>query len=59
MRVAQPGLGAVIKVGGVMRKRYRSVRPSEMINIDLEGQVLEEVGAVGELVVDCETRGSG
>lgn len=59
MRVAQPGLGAVIKVGEVMRKRYRSVRPSEMINIDLEGQTLKEVGVGGELVVDCETRGSG
>jgi len=42
-----------------MRKRYRSVRPSEMINIDLEGQTLKEVGVGGELVVDCETRGSG
>lgn len=58
LRVERPGLAAVVKVGGVVKKRSRSVRPSEMINIELEGRALRDAGVSGELVVDCETRGS-
>jgi thioredoxin reductase len=56
MRVEHPGLGAVVKVGGMMRKRYRSVRPSEMITIEIEGKRLREVGVKKALTIDCETR---
>jgi thioredoxin reductase len=59
MRVARPGLKATVKVGDFLRKRYRSVRPSEMIVLDIKGDALEEAGLKGELRVDCEMRGSG
>lgn len=59
LRVERPGLDAVVKVGGVARQRFRSVRPSEMISIDLDGKKLGGAGLEGELVVDCESRGSG
>jgi NADPH-dependent 2,4-dienoyl-CoA reductase/sulfur reductase-like enzyme len=57
MRVTRPGLKATVKVGDVLRKRFRSVRPSEMVILDIKGDKLRE-GAVGEeLVVDCEIKG--
>jgi len=59
MRVAEPGMKATVKVGGVMSKRYRTVRPSEMIILDIKAEKLKESGVGEELVVDCETRGSG
>jgi hypothetical protein len=59
MRVAEPGMKATVKVGGVMSKRYRTVRPSEMIILDVKGDRLKESGVGEELVVDCETKGSG
>lgn len=58
MRVERPGLGAVIKAGDAKRRRFRSVRPSEMIDIDLQGKALADAGVTGELVVDCDSRGS-
>jgi thioredoxin reductase len=58
MRVARPGLKATVKVGDVLRKRFRSVRPSEMIVLDLKGEALKEAETGGELRVDCEMRGS-
>ena len=57
MRVTRPGLKATVKVGGVVWKRYRSVRPSEMIVLDIKGEALEQAGLAGELVVDCEIKG--
>jgi NADPH-dependent 2,4-dienoyl-CoA reductase/sulfur reductase-like enzyme len=59
MRVARPGLKATVKVGGVLSKRFRSVRPSEMIVLDLDGSRLKEVGIEGELVVGCDIREGG
>jgi thioredoxin reductase len=59
MRVEQPGLGATVKVGSVVTKRYRSVRPSEMVTIDVKGQRLKEAGMSRELVIDCDIKGSG
>lgn len=59
MRVTQPGLKATVKVGDVLSKRFRSVRPSEMIVLELKGERLKEAGPAGELVVDCEIKGSG
>jgi NADPH-dependent 2,4-dienoyl-CoA reductase/sulfur reductase-like enzyme len=58
MRVTRPGLKAVVKLGGVTWKRFRSVRPSEMIIINVEGDRLAEVIRSGELLVDCEMRES-
>ncbi|MDI6830836.1 MAG: FAD-dependent oxidoreductase [Actinomycetota bacterium] len=57
MRVERPGLKATVKVGGVLWKRYRTVRPSEMIILEVKGQAMKEAGIKGELVVDCELRG--
>ncbi|NPV59341.1 MAG: FAD-dependent oxidoreductase [Actinobacteria bacterium] len=57
MRVTRPGLKATVKVGGVMWKRYRTVRPSEMVILEVKGQALREAGVKGELAVDCEIRG--
>ena len=59
MRVMEPGLNATVNVGGVLKKKFRSVRPSEMIVLDLKGSALEGAGAKGELVVECGTKGSG
>jgi thioredoxin reductase len=58
MRVDEPAVGATVKVGGVLKKKLRSVRPSEMIVLDLKGGALKEAGLEGELVVDCEIKGS-
>jgi len=58
MRVTRPGLKAVVKVGDVLTKRFRSVRPSEMIVLDLDGEALKKAGIKGELVVDCNLKGS-
>jgi len=58
MRVTRPGLNATVKAGGVYRKRFRSVRPSEMILIDLDGAALKQAGIKGELVIDCDIKGS-
>jgi len=57
MRVTRPGLKAAVKVGGVTTKRFRSVRPSEMIVLDLKGDTLAQAATKGELVVDCEIKG--
>ena len=59
MRVAEPGMKATVKVGEVMLKRYRTVRPSEMVILDVKAARLKESGVGKELVVDCETKGSG
>ncbi len=59
MRVAEPGMKATVKVGDVISKRYRTVRPSEMVIIDIKADRLKESGVGEELVVDCETKGSG
>jgi NADH dehydrogenase FAD-containing subunit len=59
MRVAEPGMKATVKVGDVMLKRYRTVRPSEMVILDVKADRLKESGVGEELVVDCETKGSG
>jgi len=58
MRVAAPGLNATVKVGGVLKKRLRSVRPSEMIVLDLKGAALKQAGPEKELIVDCDMKGS-
>ena len=57
MRVDRPGLDAEVRVGGVLRKRFRSVRPSEMIKLEIKGFKLKEAGTGKELVVDCRIRG--
>jgi hypothetical protein len=59
MRVTEPGLKATVKVGDVMRKRYRTVRPSEMVIIEVKADKLKEAGLGEELVVDCDIKGRG
>jgi hypothetical protein len=59
MRVARPGLKATVKVGDVMRKRYRTVRPSEMVIIEVKADKLKEAELGKELVVDCDIKESG
>lgn len=59
MRVERPGLKATVKVGSVARKRCRSVRPSEMVIIEVKGDRLKEADLGEELVVDCDMKGSG
>ncbi len=59
MRVAQPGLSASIRVGKILQKRFRSVRPSEMITLELEAGRLRDAGIGDELVVDCSLKESG
>lgn len=56
MRVARPGLGATVRVGNILKKRFRSVRPSEMITIEVEASRIRESGVRDELVVDCQIK---
>ncbi len=53
LRVTRPGLRAALLLGGKLFKRYRSVRPSEMIieKVDV-GRLSQAIGD-GELRVDC------
>jgi thioredoxin reductase len=59
MRVTKPGLKATVKIGDVVRKRYRTVRPSEMVIIEVKADKLKEAELGKELVVDCDIKGSG
>jgi Pyridine nucleotide-disulphide oxidoreductase len=56
MRVTQPGLGASISVGKILQKRFRSVRPSEMITLELDAGRLREAEIGDELFVDCNLK---
>jgi hypothetical protein len=59
MRVTKPGIKASLKVGGVTRRRPRSVRPSEMVRVALTADMLKNARPGEEIVVDCDMRGSG
>jgi NADPH-dependent 2,4-dienoyl-CoA reductase/sulfur reductase-like enzyme len=58
MRVTKPGLQAKVKVGNLFSKRFRSVRPSEMVVLNLDGKKLKEAKLQGELIVECDMKGS-
>lgn len=53
LRVARPGLKAVLLLGGKPFKRFRSVRPSEMIVEKVDVGRLSQAIRDGELRVDC------
>ncbi|MGQ9475436.1 MAG: NAD(P)/FAD-dependent oxidoreductase [Actinomycetota bacterium] len=53
LRVTRPGLKATLLLGGKPFKRYRSVRPSEMIIEKVDPGRLSQAIQDGELRVDC------
>ncbi len=57
LRVSRPGLRANLKVGNILSKRFRSVRPSEMIILDIKAEKLRDARTLKELVVDCKLEG--
>ena len=57
MRVKEPAERVSIKVGEVLAKSLRFVKPSEMIKIEVSAAELAQIkGKCDELVVNCETR---
>jgi hypothetical protein len=59
MRVREPREKVRLRVGEVVSKGIRAVKPSEMVKIELTGKELGKVGEdVKELVIDCESRRS-
>ncbi len=58
MRVNEPDEMVRIRVGDIMTKGIRVVKPSEMLKIELSVEVLEKLKeGTKEIVVDCEKRG--
>jgi len=57
MRVNHPEETVRIKVGDVMTKALRVVKPSEMLKIDLSTEELKRLGKeTKQIIVDCEKR---
>jgi NADPH-dependent 2,4-dienoyl-CoA reductase/sulfur reductase-like enzyme len=57
MRVNHPEEMVRIKVGGIMTKALRVVKPSEMLKIDLSTEELKKLGKeTKQIIVDCEKR---
>jgi NADPH-dependent 2,4-dienoyl-CoA reductase/sulfur reductase-like enzyme len=57
MRVKEPTERVSVKVGDVLTKSLRFVKPSEMIRIEVSAEKLEKIeGKSEELVIDCERR---
>jgi len=57
MRVNNPEETVRIKVGDVMTKALRVVKPSEMLKIDLSTEELKRLGKeTKQIIVDCEKR---
>lgn len=55
LRVSEPEEDVELRLGpGLARQRYKSVRPSEMLRIELPAQSLQS--ATGRLTVSCEKR---
>ena len=58
MRVSEPEEMVRIKVGDIMTKGVRVVKPSEMLKIELSAEVLKKLkDGTKEIIVDCEKRG--
>ncbi len=58
MRVSEPEEMVRIKVGDIMTKGVRVVKPSEMLKIELSAEILKKLKeGTKEIVVDCEKRG--
>ena len=59
MRVREPQDKVRLKVGDVLSKGIRVVKPSEMIKVQLSSRELAKIdGGVKELVINCESRGN-
>ena len=57
MRVREPREKVRLRVGEVVSKSLRAVKPSEMVKIELTAKEVGRVGEdVEELVIDCESR---
>ena len=54
LRVARPGRKASLRLGGKAWKRFRSVRPSEMIIEEVPYGKISQLIRDGELRVDCD-----
>ncbi len=52
MRVSWPLKNATVKIGDICEKKYRFVRPSEQIKIDIPAEDLTDISE--EIVVTCE-----
>jgi NADPH-dependent 2,4-dienoyl-CoA reductase/sulfur reductase-like enzyme len=58
MRVNEPEEGVRLKVGGIMTKAIRMVKPGEMLKVELsQAQLGKLKEGTTEIVVDCEKRG--
>jgi len=58
MRVSEPEEAVRIKIGDIMTKGVKAVKPSEMLKIELSAEKLKKLEAGSqELIVDCEKRG--
>jgi NADPH-dependent 2,4-dienoyl-CoA reductase/sulfur reductase-like enzyme len=58
MRVNEPQENVRIKIGDIMTKTVRAVKPSEMIKIELSSEKLQKVNKeTKEIIVSCEKRG--
>ncbi len=59
LRVSDLEEGVRLKIGGIMSKALRIVKPSEMLKIELSTAQLRKLKeGTTEIVVDCEKRGS-
>jgi len=58
MRVNEPEETVRIKVGDIMTKGVRAVKPSEMLKIELSAEKLQKLQeGTHEITIDCEKRG--
>jgi len=58
MRVNQPEEAVRIRVGDIMAKTFRAVKPSEMLKLDLSLAQLKKLKeGTKEIVINCEKRG--
>jgi NADPH-dependent 2,4-dienoyl-CoA reductase/sulfur reductase-like enzyme len=59
MRVKEPQEMVRLKVGDILSRGLRAVKPSEMVKVELSSKELAKIGEnVSELVVNCESRRS-
>ena len=57
MRVKEPADKVRIKVGPILTKGFRVVKPSEMVQVTISSQEWQKISfEINELVVDCESR---
>ena len=57
MRVKEPAEKVRLKVGPILTKGLRVVKPSEMVQVTISSKEWQKISSeVNELVVDCESR---